>query len=53
MTNLTDENERNELTLDQLNGVSGGGKKIDASSPLLFQACCTGKHFPTAKLTVR
>ena len=42
---------------------SGGGrsnvqdihvtKTMDSSSPNLFIACCTGKHFPTATLTVR
>ena len=26
-------------------------KKTDAASPLLFQACCTGKHFPKATVT--
>lgn len=26
-------------------------KKTDASSTALFQACCTGKHFTTAKVT--
>ena len=28
-------------------------KYIDRSSSALFQACCTGKHIPEAKLTVR
>jgi len=28
-------------------------KKIDASSPVLFQACCTGAHYQGATLTVR
>lgn len=28
-------------------------KYIDRSSATLFQACCTGKHIPQAKLTVR
>lgn len=28
-------------------------KKIDKSSPSLFQACATGKHFPTVKITLR
>ncbi len=27
-------------------------KKTDAASPALFQACCTGKHFPGAKITL-
>ena len=27
-------------------------KKTDRSSAKLFQSCCTGKHFPTAMLTV-
>ena len=27
-------------------------KRTDAASPVLFQACCTGKHFPTAKITL-
>jgi type VI secretion system secreted protein Hcp len=27
-------------------------KKTDKSSPKLFQACCTGKHFPKAILTI-
>jgi type VI secretion system secreted protein Hcp len=25
-------------------------KKTDCASPVLFQMCCNGKHFPTAKL---
>jgi type VI secretion system secreted protein Hcp len=36
--------------------VSLGGfnvmKKTDGSSTALFQACCTGKHFPKAKVTL-
>jgi type VI secretion system secreted protein Hcp len=28
-------------------------KTTDKSSPNLFQACCNGKHFPTATITVR
>jgi type VI secretion system secreted protein Hcp len=28
-------------------------KYIDKSTPLLWLACCNGKHFETAKLTVR
>jgi type VI secretion system secreted protein Hcp len=28
-------------------------KLVDKSSPNLFQACCTGKHFDSAKVTVR
>lgn len=28
-------------------------KKTDKSSVVLFQACATGKHFPTATITVR
>jgi len=27
-------------------------KRTDAASPVMFQACCTGKHFPTAKITL-
>lgn len=27
-------------------------KKTDMSSPQLFQACCLGKHFPSAKVTL-
>jgi type VI secretion system secreted protein Hcp len=46
-------------------GTGGGGgtgtvslssfnitKKTDAASAELFQHCCTGQHFPTAKLTL-
>jgi len=46
-------------------GVSGGGgagraslssfnfmKKTDSASPLLYQACCSGKHFPKVKATL-
>lgn len=43
-------------------GGGGGGKaslspinimkKSDKSSPLLFQACCQGKHFPKATVTL-
>lgn len=28
-------------------------KATDLTSPPLFQACCSGKHFPTAKVTLR
>jgi type VI secretion system secreted protein Hcp len=28
-------------------------KFIDNASPDLFQACCTGNHFPTAQLNIR
>src|SRR4051812_37063368 len=28
-------------------------KKTDKASPSLFQACCSGKHFPKAKVTMR
>ncbi|HUA85474.1 MAG TPA: type VI secretion system tube protein Hcp [Bryobacteraceae bacterium] len=28
-------------------------KKSESSSPQLFQACCTGQHFPTAKVKMR
>ncbi|TVP73637.1 MAG: type VI secretion system tube protein Hcp [Gemmatimonadales bacterium] len=27
-------------------------KKSDAASPALFQACCSGKHFPKAEITL-
>jgi len=45
-------------------GTTGGGggkvsvssfnvtKKTDATSPLLFQQCCLGKHFATAKVVL-
>ncbi len=37
-----------------LDAVSGGiTKTVDAASPNLFLACCTGKHFATATVTVR
>jgi type VI secretion system secreted protein Hcp len=28
-------------------------KVVDAATPDLFRACCSGKHFDTAKLTIR
>ena len=28
-------------------------KVVDSSTPDLFRACCSGKHFTTAKITVR
>jgi type VI secretion system secreted protein Hcp len=28
-------------------------KKLDKTSSVLFQACCTGKHFPKATLSLR
>lgn len=27
-------------------------KKVDASTPILFQYCCTGKHFPQATVAL-
>lgn len=28
-------------------------KKTDAASPVIFQACCKGDHFPNAEVTLR
>jgi type VI secretion system Hcp family effector len=28
------------------------GKMTDKSSPILFQACCVGKHFPNAEVSI-
>lgn len=27
-------------------------KRTDSASPLMFQACCLGKHFPNAKVSI-
>lgn len=53
----------NPSTVGSSTGGSGAGrvqvaplnitKKVDKSSPVLFQMCCAGDHFPTATLTVR
>lgn len=53
----------NPATIGSATGGAGAGKaslssinlmkKSDTSSPLLFQACCTGKHFQTAQMTFR
>ncbi len=46
-TEPTRKNEKNALSVEQLDAVSGGlhiTKTIDKSSPNLFAACCTGKH---------
>ena len=43
-----------ELSDQQLDKVAGGiTKTVDAASPNLFMACCTGKHFASATVTVR
>jgi type VI secretion system secreted protein Hcp len=52
----------NNPTSVMYGGGSGSGKaslssfnitkKTDMSSPQLFQACCLGKHFPNAKVTL-
>jgi type VI secretion system secreted protein Hcp len=52
----------NPSTIGGGQGGGGGGrvsvssfnvmKKTDASSPILFQACCKGDHFPTAVVTL-
>ena len=43
-----------ELSDKELDKVAGGiTKTVDAASPNLFMACCTGKHFATATVTVR
>jgi len=48
-TKPTRQNEKAELSAEQLDTVSGGDlhvtKATDKSSPNLFTACCTGKHF--------
>ena len=28
-------------------------KRVDQASPTLFRSCCTGKHFPSVRLTAR
>jgi bacteriocin-like protein len=48
VTTPSKQNEKNELSKEQLDAVSGGihiTKVTDKSSPNLFVACCTGKHF--------
>jgi type VI protein secretion system component Hcp len=51
-----------ELSAEELDSVTGGKvsmqefhftSKNDKSSPNLMGACATGKHFPTATITVR
>lgn len=50
VTKPTKQNEKNELSAQQLDAVSGGDihftKVVDKSSPNLFVACCTGNHIP-------
>lgn len=40
---------RSSATFSDVSVVKG----VDAASPRLFQACATGKHYPTAKLVLR
>jgi type VI secretion system secreted protein Hcp len=62
----TTKDHKDEIELVQMSvgGATGGAtkthsgefviqKKIDKSSPVLFKACATGKHFVKASLTVR
>jgi type VI secretion system secreted protein Hcp len=63
----TEKGHKDEIELVQMSvgGASTGGatrthsgefvikKSIDKSSPVLFKACATGKHFVNASLTVR
>ncbi len=52
----------NPVTLGPGSGGAGGGrvtvssfnvmKKTDVASAVLFQYCCTGKHFPKAKVVL-
>jgi type VI secretion system secreted protein Hcp len=52
----------NPATIGSGTGGTGGGKvsvstfnvmkRTDASSPLLFQACCQGDHYPKATVTL-
>jgi type VI protein secretion system component Hcp len=43
------QNEKSELSAEQLDSVSGGDQRVtkptDKSTASLFAACCTGKHF--------
>jgi type VI protein secretion system component Hcp len=34
-----------EISEAELDKVSGGMKTVDAASPKLFTACCTGTHY--------
>ncbi len=53
----------NPVSVDSAKGGLTGGKvsissfnvmkRTEASSPLLFEACCTGKHIPTVKVSLR
>lgn len=56
------EDDTPELSAEELDDVSGGKvsmqefhftSKGDKSSPNLMGPCATGKHFPTATITVR
>jgi type VI protein secretion system component Hcp len=51
-TKQTEKSEvaKNELNDAQLDKVAGGSitRKVDASSPNLFQSCCAGAHIKTA-----
>jgi type VI secretion system secreted protein Hcp len=53
----------NPVTIDSSSAGIGAGKAnlssfnfmkhCDAASPLMFQACCKGDHFPKVKVTLR
>jgi type VI secretion system secreted protein Hcp len=53
----------NPSTIGSAGGGSGAGKvslssfnvmkRTDAASPVLFQACCQGEHYPTATVEIK
>ena len=46
-----DELTSDELTINELDAVNGGSRKVDAATPKLFEAACKGTHIPEVTLT--
>jgi type VI protein secretion system component Hcp len=56
MLTVVDLHQEEELSSERMSQVAGGTDNnpvVAASTPNLFLACCNGKHFDTATITVR
>jgi type VI protein secretion system component Hcp len=55
MFTIADLHQEEELSSERMSQVAGGTDNkpvVDASTPNLFLACCNGKHFAEATITL-
>jgi type VI protein secretion system component Hcp len=53
MSKQAADDQLNDNELDSVAGGDSASPQLDSASPNLFSACCNGKHFDKATVTVR